>query len=191
MAHIYEIQNIITGDTYIGKTILSPEKRFQKHCYNSTYGTDTHLCRAIRKYGIPNFRIRSLEEVSKDQLNIREMYYIKVYQPRYNMTPGGDGGNTHVFLKEETRKKLSLMNSGSGNPMFGKLGIDNPNYGKKHGPKPETGRKLKNPCICEGDYFESIGDAEKFYHGKYCVRKRLDNPKYTDWYRLVPKTNRK
>jgi group I intron endonuclease len=191
MAYIYQIKNIITQDTYIGKTIKTPEERFMRHIYNSRYGQNTHLCRAIRKYGESNFNISTIEEVDETLLNEREQFHIKNNKPQYNMTEGGDGGNTIMSITEDFKKKMSELTKGSNNPMYGKKGKDNPNYGKKYGKNPLISQKLKNPCMCEGKFFPSIGEAESFYYGKHSVRKRLDNPKYPDWYRLSPKIKRK
>ena len=192
MGHIYIIKNQITQDIYVGKTTKTVSERMRKHLYNAKCGHDTHLYRAFNKYGSNNFIIESIQEIlDNNLLNDRECYYIECLSPKYNMTKGGDGGNTYIFLKEETRKKISERNSGKNNPMFGKRGQDNPNYGKKRGKTPKISQALKNPCICEGVYFSSITDAEKHYRGKCSVRRRLDNPNHSNWYRLIPKTKRK
>jgi group I intron endonuclease len=182
---------MITQDIYVGKTIKTIEERMRQHIYKSRYGVDTHLYRAIRKYGEINFIIENLETVENYQLNLRECHHIESLKPRYNMTGGGDGGNTFIFITEDTRKKISESTKGEKNPMYGKRGKDNPNFGKKRGKNIKISKSLNNPCICEGNLFNSITDAENYYRGKYSVRKRLDSPKYEDWYRLVPKTRRK
>jgi len=106
------------------------------------------------------------------------------------MTYGGDGGNTLKFITKEYKEKMSEKFKGSNNPMFGKKGQNNPNFGKKRGKTPAISQALKNPCVCDGKRFSSISEAETFYFGKHSVRKRLDNPKYPNWYRLVPKISR-
>lgn len=190
MGHIYQITNSITNDCYIGKTTKTIDQRFQKHKYAHRYVNNTHLYRAMRKYGIDNFRIISLEEIENKLLDLKEQEYIKNYKPRYNMTDGGEGGSLR-FITEEARANFRRVNGGENNPMFGKRGKDNPNFGSKRGKTPKISKALSNPCICDGVLFASIGEAEKHYLGKHCVRKRLDNPKYPTWYRLVPKIKRK
>jgi len=190
MGHIYQITNKLTNDFYIGKTIKTVEERFQRHKYTQKYVNNTHLYRAMRKYGIDNFDIISLESVDDSLLDQKEKEYIKNYKPRYNMTDGGEGGSLR-FITEETRVKYRIRSGGKNNPMYGKRGTSNPNFGKIYGSNPKISKALSNPCICEGVLFSSIGEAEKHYLGKHCVRKRLDNPKYPTWYRLVPKTKRK
>lgn len=186
MSHIYIIKNTITQDIYVGKTIKSIDERMKKHLYNMKLGK-THLYRSMRKYGKENFIIESLEQIHDDNLlNERECYYIENLKPKYNMTKGGDGGCL-IIISEETRKKLRENSKGKNNSMYGKKGKDNPNYGKKYGKRPKISEMKKNPCVCEGNYFDSITHAEEYYKGKCSVRKRLDNSKYPDWYRLVPK----
>lgn len=190
MGFIYSIKNEITQDIYVGKTTKSIEERFQRHIYNSRYGSKTHLHRSIRKYGETNFTISLIEEVDDDILNQREIYHIQEIKPHYNMTSGGDGGLT-FSITEEYRESCRKKYTGAGNPMYGKKGENNPNFGKKRGKSPLISKALSNPCVCEGVLFSSIGEAEKHYKGKCSVRKRLDSPKHPTWYRLVPKTKRK
>jgi len=180
----------MTNDCYIGKTTKTVEQRFQKHKYACRYSKNSHLYRAMNKYGIDKFIITSLEEIDNHFLDIKEKEYIKNYQPHYNMTEGGEGGALR-FITEETRAKFRHLNGGINNPMYGKRGKDNPNFGQKRGKTPKISEAKVNPCICEGVLFNSITEAEKHYLGKHCVRKRLDNPKYPTWYRLVPKGKRK
>lgn len=96
--------------------------------------------------------------------------------------------NSKRFFSEEQRKKISERISGKNNPMFGK-------------PRPDTAHFLKNarnkmiesnscPVSCEGKVYSSVGEAEKAYPG-ISIRKRLDNDKYPNFYRLKEKTLRK
>jgi hypothetical protein len=145
----------------------------------------------MRKHGFDLFSIEKIEEVQEISiLNEREKYWIKTLSPHYNMTEGGDGGDTSKS-PNFIQKVLLNKQLGKYKGFLGKKGKDNPNFGKKRGKNPKISNALKNPCICDGVFFESIKDAEIFYFGICSVRKRLDNPKYIDWYRLVPKTKRK
>lgn len=77
MIGIYKITNLTNNKVYIGQSI-NILKRFRdhkqiafdkrSHCY------DYPLYRAIRKYGIENFKFEIIEEVTKDLLTIREQY---------------------------------------------------------------------------------------------------------------------
>jgi len=195
MGNIYLIRNDTNNDIYIGKTTKTIKERFNQHLYNAKKYTEiqTHLYRAIRKYGDHNFSVSPLEEnISSDILNEKERYWISELKPSYNMTDGGDGGLT-FSITEEYRKKVSEKYSGSGNPMFGKTGKLNPNYGKIYGPNPKISKALKNPCVCDNIHFSSIGEAEEYFRKnniQVSVRKRLDSPHHPNWFRLKPKTNR-
>jgi hypothetical protein len=54
----------------------------------------------------------------------------------------------------------------------------------------EAQKANRCPVSCEGITYPSVGDAQSAYIG-INVRKRLDNPKYPNFYRLRPKTKRK
>jgi len=113
---IYKITNNVNGKFYIGKTIKSAEERFQKHRY-SHQNQNTHLYNSMRKHGFENFSIEVIEEVEND-INERECYWIKHLNPHYNMTSGGDGGDTSRFreyksLSEETKQKVSDSKKGT------------------------------------------------------------------------------
>lgn len=73
MGYIYIIKNTVNDKVYIGKTIQTLERRFQKHLSDSKK-LDTHFARAIRKYGSDKFYIEQIEECPVAQMNERERY---------------------------------------------------------------------------------------------------------------------
>ena len=90
--YIYQIKNNINGKIYIGQTSISIEERWRQHLRDANI-KDYHLYRAFKKYGIENFTISILEEVS-DNINERERYWIQLldsYNNGYNSTFGGEG----------------------------------------------------------------------------------------------------
>lgn len=111
MFTIYRIINKINGHSYVGFTQQSADKRFHEH-HNHAKRSDlqSHLYRAMRKYGIENFISDVLEEgwEPKIGLEIREPYWISVLKPEYNMTSGGDGilGYRHTEItRAEARER--------------------------------------------------------------------------------------
>lgn len=94
---IYKIENLANGKVYIGQS-KNIEKRFIGHC---RYSKNSHLGRAISKYGASNFKLHILETFSsydKEKLNDRECYWIYVFKSYnnefgYNKTFGGEGVN--------------------------------------------------------------------------------------------------
>ena len=58
---IYKIINIQNNKVYIGQTIRSIEQRFNRHLNDALNNVlDTHLARAIRKYGKDSFIIEEI-----------------------------------------------------------------------------------------------------------------------------------
>jgi len=182
---IYQITNKVNGKFYIGKTTKSVEERFQRHIYNHKSGK-THLYSAMRKHGIENFVVSILEEV-KNSIDEREKFWISKLSPEYNMTKGGDGGDT----SESINYKIGMSKrdlSGSKNPMFGRIRTDTTKYLLEA--KEKMIESNRCPVVCLGKIYNSIGEAQEHHKG-IDVRKRLDNPKYPDFYRLREKTRRK
>lgn len=158
---IYIITNKIDGKCYIGKTSQSLDKRWYQHCKNAKYGHDTYLYRAIRKYGVDNF----VYEYLADGLDEEEVILIEKHKPEYNMTKGGDGGDTSSSPNYITA--LQRRNyKGSNNPNYGKRGEDSPNYGKKR-----TAEQINNsregykgkriPVRVNGVEYDSVSRAAK------------------------------
>lgn len=179
---IYKITNKANGNFYIGKTSKTKEERLKRHFYNASYGIDTYLYRAIRKYGKENFTIEEVEsQIYKDVIDKKEIEYILTLNPQYNMTKGGEGGDTSKspnFIRaiKEQHSKRSPESYAS----YGMLG-------KKQTGKDKIGRANSYPVVCEGKEFPSIKAAEEYYKSlgtPKSVRKRIDSPRHHDWYRI-------
>lgn len=104
MGYIYKITNLVNGKAYIGKTTFTIERRFQQHKedYKKEINKNRPLYKAMNKYGIKNFIIEEIGNYSDEQLNEKEIEYIKffdTYYNGYNATLGGDG--TSRINKEE------------------------------------------------------------------------------------------
>lgn len=177
---IYRITNKVNGKFYIGKTTKPVEQRFKNHIQNHKK-QNTYLYHAMRKYGVEQFIVEQIELVlEKNQLNEKEKYWISQLSPQYNMTIGGDGGDT----SSSPNYKIGMKNRvHPHNPTYGMLGKSSPMKGKS---------LVKNCCpvICDGIEYLSVGKAQEAYPG-INIRKRLDNPKYPNFYRLGERTKRK
>lgn len=142
-ALIYMLVNKVNGKRYIGFTTNLPS-RLSGHLARAKAGThDFILSNAIRKHGWDAFDCTVLVEgwdidYIKDEL---EPHFIKEYETYYelgkgyNMTYGGEGtlgykrtpeqcANMSKRMKgrkpsEETRQRMSIANSGEGNPNYG------------------------------------------------------------------------
>lgn len=107
---IYIIRNNINNKVYIGQTTRTMETRFKQHIYDSNK-LNTHIYKAMRKYGVDNFYVELIEDnIPSEELDNKEVMYIKnfdSYYNGYNSTLGGEGGST--FIKDE--KKLEEFKS--------------------------------------------------------------------------------
>lgn len=96
MPYIYKIINKVNNKVYIGKTLLTPEKRFKEHIIDSRKINNEKrpLYSTMKKYGTENFYVVTVEECDKALLNEREKYWIEYFgsfKDGYNATVGGDG----------------------------------------------------------------------------------------------------
>lgn len=120
--YIYLTTNNINGMKYIGKHYGELDDPY--------LGSGKILKRAITKYGKENFTKSILSISINDEENSeKEKYYIALYNATtnplfYNIHEGGSGGNTTAGYskeeKESLKKKLSELNQGINNGMYGK-----------------------------------------------------------------------
>lgn len=122
MTGIYKITNNINGKIYIGQA-SHIASRWSEHLYrpfnknDKTY--DSHLYRAIRKYGIENFSFSIVEQCKQDQLDEKEVFWVDFYQSNnkalgYNLTAGGNGSRSRgIFLDADIANEIKhlLMNT--------------------------------------------------------------------------------
>ena len=129
---IYKITNIQNNKIYIGQTIRPIQDRFNRHINDAINNIlDTHLARAIRKYGKDNFIIEEIDIAkNQDELNLKEQYWIQYYQAiekGYNETDAISkcGGNTYKSKTEEEmniiKEKIRQTKLGNKNPMARKI----------------------------------------------------------------------
>lgn len=167
---IYKITNKINNKIYIGQVYnKSIEARFDRHVKEASKTNPILVDRAIYKYGVNNFVVEQIDTAtSLEELNQKEKYWIKFYNSTnreigYNLTEGGDGGNTYLCkTKEEMDKikhKLSVVNSGKNNGMS----------------KSIKGLNVKTNEVI---HFDTLHDACKYFNHKqkgtfikYCENK--------------------
>lgn len=110
---IYKITNLINNKIYIGKDTTSDSNYF---------GSGLLINRAFKKYGMENF-IKEVIDETEDyiELSKKEIYWIEKYNSTnreigYNISKGGDGGDTlsnHPDL-DLIRERISKNNSKRG-----------------------------------------------------------------------------
>lgn len=138
---VYIVQNRVNKKKYIGITTGSLEERFRQHTYDAlTRGSKRKLSKAIRKYGVENFTIKLLKNVT-DRYKLRkyEMYYIKKYnsvEKGYNISVGGChlGDNHGVCVVYEGIEFNSIkafsLHIGKSYPTASKIVRENPTMRK-------------------------------------------------------------
>ncbi len=116
MRGIYKITNLINGNSYIGQS-KNINFRLKTH-FKKAFIVDSDeysktLYKAIRKYGVDSFRTEVLEELpnaTRQQLNMRESYWISYYNTfssGYNETFGGDGVSGALGERHHNHKLAS------------------------------------------------------------------------------------
>lgn len=100
---IYLLTNKINGKKYVGKSKNDIVKYWdEKYRRKSALMIQSNraIKRALKKYGADNFLFEIIDDTSTtiEELNKKEIFYIEKYNSfgknGYNMTKGGDGGDT-------------------------------------------------------------------------------------------------
>ena len=151
---IYKITNIRNNKIYIGKTTKTLKERLSKH-FSSAKNLKTHLARAIIKYGSNSFKIDLLQRTNnlKELNNLETKWILSLNSNNpsigYNLTLGGDGGNTYKY---KTEKELKVIKEKLHNSKMGDL---NPNC---------KSVKIKNVFTQEEKVFKSFEECKKFFN---------------------------
>ena len=116
---IYKITNLINDDAYVGKDKTGdPENnRWDNHIKTAAKENGgVYFHSALRKYGVENFCAEVIWRGPIEELNTKEIYYIKKYHTfvgdlkytgGYNLTPGGDGRRAGSRFSEKAKKNLT------------------------------------------------------------------------------------
>jgi group I intron endonuclease len=141
LGRIYLITNLVDGKKYVGQTVQNGKRRFNTHKRAAfKYQSRLPIHRAIRKYGIDNFKYEILEECdSIHSLNEAESKWISELKTfgseGYNCTTGGEG----FIVSDKTRQKISKARLGMNLSeewcqaiSDSMKGESNPFYGKHH-----------------------------------------------------------
>lgn len=113
---IYCIENIINRKKYIGQSAdifkrwICHKSELNNNCHYNNY-----LQKSWNKYGENNFNFSILEKCLPEELDDKEIKWIKYYNTfngiGYNLTEGG-GGRQGYTLSEETKQAISKSNKG-------------------------------------------------------------------------------
>lgn len=120
MTGIYAIKNNINNKVYIGQS-TDIKRRYSEHlrsaqpdkyAQKSPRDANTPIHLAMKKYGVDNFTLETLEEVEREQLNNRERYWIQYFKSNqkqfgYNISSGGQD-SFGLSGERHSQAKLSL-----------------------------------------------------------------------------------
>jgi group I intron endonuclease len=164
---IYYIVNKVNGHKYIGSS-TDIKNRFGKHksMLRGGYHHNPHLQSAWDKYDEENFDFKVIAYTDPDKAVVLEEHILKNYFDRfeYNIAESATApmlGRDHA---EETKQKMSEINSGENNPFYGKnhseecrqkiseslTGEKHPLYGRHR--SEETKRKISESNSGEKHY---------------------------------------
>ena len=174
---IYQAKNKVNGKAYIGQTARNFKERKYHHLNDTFNGSNLPFHRAIRKYGSGNFDWEILEECySIEELNESEEYWIRelnvLVPDGYNLMSGGNNSTHH----KKTLDKMSKIKQGENHPMYGKIGVKHPRYGKFH--TEETKIKMSKARQGENNNFYGKKHTEESLKKMYGI-KRTEESKTT------------
>lgn len=165
MGVIYKSTCLITGKSYIGQTKRTLEQRRKQHERSKD---DYIFHRALKKYGIQNFRWDVLENCPNQLLNEKEKFWIKqynTYKEGYNLTKGGDTADALDKWKKENSQKVlenamkALVYANKYNQTHKEQRLLQLASARKIGIE-KVKRKVK--CLEMNLIFQSISEAEKW-----------------------------
>ncbi len=182
--YIYGIRVLLIDKyIYVGKS-NNPEHRYGK------IGNSHNECVQgfVGQKGEDNFRIEELEEVkfktSEDWIERERFWKQKLESEGHPLCNKNDGGGGVTHHTEKSKRRMS----GENNPMYGRKGKDNPNYGRHH--TEETKAKMGGKSRREWTLEEREKRSER-YSGKgnpFCGKHHTKETKQThsefmrDWY---------
>lgn len=107
---IYKITNLINNKIYVGQTTQSMEYRLIQHSKTASYNKSMPICNSIKKYGIVNFKIETLDwATNQTELNYKEWLWISTLDTLnkeigYNIRTGGNRKEMNESYRENISK---------------------------------------------------------------------------------------
>ena len=110
---IYKIENIVTGDFYIGQSVnLHKRKISHFGCLKRKERRNTHLQNAFDKYGKQNFVFKIILYCEPDTLTYYEQKLVDIYDPSYNICKKCVDSPKGIPQSAEAKRKNSISQKG-------------------------------------------------------------------------------
>lgn len=173
------VTNNVNGKVYIGMTRDSLRRRRNNHRSRTANGR-TPFGRALRKYEPTAF---SWDVIDTFQTTVegkdKERHWISITMSQcptfgYNLTDGGDGGDTSMCFTDDTRRKMSVATKKSWEQNYEHrrslvVGEKNPMYGRKHTEASNRLNRLHQPML---------GKSENVAHTKSRIAAMMSSPRF-------------
>ena len=108
LGSIYLITDKTNGKQYVGQTSRDIDTRFREHCTEKRGNSKLH--KAIQEKGWQNFSVELIEEVPLEQLDEKEIYWIKKLDTKNNGYNSTDGGKQWRIRNDW--KKVQVVENG-------------------------------------------------------------------------------
>lgn len=170
---VYKIVNVVNDNFYIGVTSGSLFKRRREHLCSARSGSRYILHKAIRRYGEKNFLFEPFTyHLSMKDALAEEIRAIRILNPKYNLTRGGEGilgfqarlgMKNSEASKEKTRQRLLGHSvSSESRERMRQAKLNSPHYEKRKAFLSALKSKAII-CISDGQEFKSAMAAIKHY----------------------------
>lgn len=149
--YIYKTVNLLSNKIYVGKHVGEFDPEYK--------GSGRYINNAMNKYGKDNFSVKLIDIADGlHELNAKEIFWIQFYKDQgfimYNISKGGDGGDTFADLTLEDRQtRIEKLRK---NSYFAKLSPEQSSEIHKKGW--DTRRKNGNDKLSESQ-IESLRQA--------------------------------
>lgn len=162
---IYCYTNKINGKRYVGQTVQKLKNRHCQHISATKFKSSHHdnfspIHRAMRKYGIENFKLEILHIADKYSIDMLEIYCISYFntlvknEKGYNVSSGGSNGSIYKGKSEQELKEMITKQVNSR-----KLAWAN------RTPEEEASRikKIRETRLKNPDKYKKFGKENHFY----------------------------
>ncbi len=158
---VYKLTNTINKQFYIGITTGDIKQRLRNHKQKS----GIYLQNAMKKYGKENFIIEQIDTAkTEDELDRKEIHYIKTLKPHYNLT---EGGRTFFHHTQLTKDRIAKGNK------VAKIGNT---YRKGMTFTKESREQISKSLLGNTNKLGKTGANKNPYKGEYWWLKGDNNP---------------